>query len=699
MGVSGLTGFIDDNPKLLTDYNLHDCRLVIDGNNLYHFIYYRFNVGYLYGGDYDIYAKCIRLFFRALDICNVTPFVVFDGGYAADDRKFKTVLKRLSQRVTQVASASKGHCTNVLPILAGNTFLHTLNELGVSHVTCDSEADEEIAALANYWNCPVLSNDSDFFVFPLNAGVVLLDYLNLSVLKGENGKKHLAAQIFYQDSLLKSFHSADKSMLALFATLLGNDYVESDTFTPFFSQVSLPKGVTKFLSSRRHSKKNGLLLWLEDHETVEKAIEAILVYYKKEERNHIKDIIQGSIRSYLHLEPTMISYIQRHSNSINEKSQLRTYGGNQLPHWFIMMLRKGEVSTQVIDALQLHRVINTCHMEAVQEPSSYEASLALRRVIYGILFNGDKDQQKRFPVERPRSHCVEEWGRDGTSVGTKQIEPSHIISDDCVLPGLDDVPAIPVERRKQILLAALSLPDVSEVEANIWTFDPCFRLPLLAVIFWLKHSQPPVNSMFLISLLTCIVKLASLQLKLQATEETSVEVSDSGAASKKTKDPLEKFHNAPNQDSYVYDSDIVHGFAQFQTSFQALINLNSLLLFPFENISPFFVFNGTFVYNLVGELKSRKCPKDYVLELFGRCSVSATAFENMYCFVLKCVPEVKEVQGQISKKKEKMLIAKRLRRSRKKAYKDTPEAMDEEESSIVALNCDVNNRFSVLGFE
>lgn len=32
---------------------------------------------------------------------------------------------------------------------------------------CPFEADREIACLALQWNCPVLTNDSDFYIFDL----------------------------------------------------------------------------------------------------------------------------------------------------------------------------------------------------------------------------------------------------------------------------------------------------------------------------------------------------------------------------------------------------------------------------------------------------------------------------------------------------------------------------------------------------
>ena len=42
----------------------------------------------------------------------------------------------------------------------------------------DYEADEVMVALANDLCAPVLSNDSDFFIFPLKNGFCRLDYFD-----------------------------------------------------------------------------------------------------------------------------------------------------------------------------------------------------------------------------------------------------------------------------------------------------------------------------------------------------------------------------------------------------------------------------------------------------------------------------------------------------------------------------------------
>lgn len=59
MGVRGLTGFIARHAELyLTPYELHDCNLVIDGDNLACNLYKDVTGNYsAFGGDYDDFYR------------------------------------------------------------------------------------------------------------------------------------------------------------------------------------------------------------------------------------------------------------------------------------------------------------------------------------------------------------------------------------------------------------------------------------------------------------------------------------------------------------------------------------------------------------------------------------------------------------------------------------------------------------------
>ena len=79
MGVRGLATYIDKNQDVLRDFDLRDCPLVIDGNNLYYALYHGLKTGHASNGDYDAFAKVIRSFFGHLKESGVIPYVVLGG--------------------------------------------------------------------------------------------------------------------------------------------------------------------------------------------------------------------------------------------------------------------------------------------------------------------------------------------------------------------------------------------------------------------------------------------------------------------------------------------------------------------------------------------------------------------------------------------------------------------------------------------
>ena len=75
-------------------------------------------------------------------------------------------------------------------------------------------------AIAN--KCPVISNDSDFFIF--NVTFVSLDSLDIcgSEEKEEQG---VSCRRFNREKLLTHYGLASAELLHLLASLMGNDYI------------------------------------------------------------------------------------------------------------------------------------------------------------------------------------------------------------------------------------------------------------------------------------------------------------------------------------------------------------------------------------------------------------------------------------------------------------------------------------------
>lgn len=281
MGILGLTTFINSNPQLTDEFRLYATKVVIDGNSLYHFLYYKNKLDLLHGGDYDKYALKIREFFSLLHSCKIQPFVVLDGGNEPNNKKFQTVLSRTRQRLKmaiQLTKQQRDYC-RVMPIMARDTFIAVLLEITIPFVVCDFEADIEIANLANQFNCPVLSDDSDFYILPLTSGFIRLESLNFTLqgLRMENGSlKHcLPARRYHVDNFVKFFPSLGRDVFPLLAALLGNDYVDHTVFESFCNSIRSFEGRTQLTDPTQDKRTLKIILWLQSLKSYREGIEEI----------------------------------------------------------------------------------------------------------------------------------------------------------------------------------------------------------------------------------------------------------------------------------------------------------------------------------------------------------------------------------------------------------------------------------------
>jgi hypothetical protein len=275
MGIRGLTSYISrHSDQYLEPYELKDCSIVIDGNSLASQLYsWVSNCNCAFGGDYDKYASCVKNFFCLLNRCNVTSLVIFDGGY--ETRKLPTVYARLRNklsiaRTVTPVTQSKFKC---FPVLMNEVFRDMLTIMEIPFVQCDFEADAEIVAIARRLGYPVLSYDSDFYVYDIlyiPFSTVVLEPEQPDSVQGKDVRKHINCKIYSVDKFLDTLGGLDKSLLPVMAALLGNDYIEHKVFENFLSQIKLPKNN----SVRRTRQIMGLVEWLRK-ETVKTAVEKV----------------------------------------------------------------------------------------------------------------------------------------------------------------------------------------------------------------------------------------------------------------------------------------------------------------------------------------------------------------------------------------------------------------------------------------
>lgn len=181
MGVRGLTTYIAQNAELyLKPFELCGCKLVIDGDNLALQIYrWVGNCNGAFGGDYDYYFALVVDVFKMFLQCNVSPYVILDGGY--ETKKIKTIKSRFRQKIASIKHVNPHDCKTTFPLMLREVFIDAVKSCGVPIMRCIFEADDEIAMLAKKLDCPVLSYDSDFYIH--NVKYIPISSVTFSVHK------------------------------------------------------------------------------------------------------------------------------------------------------------------------------------------------------------------------------------------------------------------------------------------------------------------------------------------------------------------------------------------------------------------------------------------------------------------------------------------------------------------------------------
>ena len=634
MGILRLTSFMDENPQILKEFQLHDTKLVIDGKNLLHLIFEGSKINKKHGGDYDRFACEIVKFFSILKACNIKPYVLFDGGDDPSDRKFNTKLRGLRERLEKAMRISSGQSkkNNVMPILAYDTFKSVLFEINVPFNVCDFEADEEIAILANEFNCPVLSLDSDFYILPINAGYIPFNSVCLEPQEGKRWNNsvyhYLPARIYYVDSFATCFHALGRNVLPLIALLLGNDYVDREIFYPFFSSLRFCKYQQQFNIPDFFPNMRKLISWLNSLDTYDEGIQKILSSACTSED---KETILSAINI------TEKAYTLDNKSLSTEKILQISNNGLTVPSWVLNFHREGRLPSELIKILLSRRNFLKPQIEDLKSPSSYQCCARLRKYVYCILLSedvGNAGVQSSLDngTEANGKCAVEEYDRKGYELVKKVVCPIKNAKIFDMLPKLSEIHTLPPTVRENTVRLALDIPLF-----NIFHLSKDLEFILGIVLFWKKNAQPNATENHLRSVLVCLIMLKLTSIVRRGStghEQNLIDDAVLGMPVKARKQINMRLLMFSQIRDDRLDSNLIHGFAQLQACFKTAMDLNCLLLCPFPTPCIYQIFSGTFLYNFVVELWKRRNPDMFVCELLSKNSDLPKVYEILYSAVM-----------------------------------------------------------------
>ncbi|XP_051948929.1 protein asteroid homolog 1-like isoform X1 [Xyrauchen texanus] len=506
MGVHGLTSYVEGNHQFFTDMRFRDCRLVIDGCSLYFRLYFNSGLDQARGGDYDTFAVLVRQFFAALSECNVKPFVVLDGGMDQTDKKFKTLQERTQSKIQEAHSLSRGSHGSVLPLLTREVFLQVLSELGVAFVQCISEADFEIASLAKHWGCPVLTNDSDFYIFDLRGGYLPFSFFQWNNISGKAPERYIPALLFTVNHFCSHFNHMNKQLLPLFAVVTGNDYTPAKITERFFRRVELERVPVGRKSGRRCSPRiESFLLWLAQFTSPVDALEEVLEILGGQQKENFHTQLSAGIQDYQIPRTSILPQYFSSAQPALPNTQGLPAALISQPEWLLRAFASGKLPSLVLNVLVLQKVLLVPQVENTHQPSSHITSLSIRKTIYSLLLfeKARQDSQRQQNVTQ-RGRGREDLNRQSQGIGGQQCDNLCVVDEydrqdlnlkknrvEAKLPNsvqelnLATIDKAPAQVRLQVLLGTLGMMD-----HLLEPLPPHLRLPVCVTYFWKNNSKP-----------------------------------------------------------------------------------------------------------------------------------------------------------------------------------------------------------------
>ncbi|KAK6327178.1 hypothetical protein J4Q44_G00028230 [Coregonus suidteri] len=550
MGIQGLTSFIDDNGTFLKDDHFRNSKLVIDGSNLYHSLYFNSCLDQKHGGDYDAFEDQVCEFFKVLRDCDIDPYVIIDGGSDHTDNKFKTLHQRAQSKINTADDLSMGlQGGSIVPTLVKQVFKQVLSSLNVSFAQCICEADQEIVSLAQRWTCPVLSNDSDFYIFDIQAGYLPMSHFQwqkASVQRGSSQRSIPCKR--YTTTSFCSQVNINRQLLPVFAVIAGNDYVNlrnmgvSIRWEDYSSMK--PNRKPKFVFFDR------LLDWLTRFQGQQEALDSVPRLIGHGNNRHkmaaaLQALSLGIVEYQLppdYLERFFNDDVAPDPDHLPEPLRV-------LPDWTLLPLTKGRLPTRMVDVLQLRKVIQGVQVEDLHLPSGNTTSRPIRQVLYGLLLGERRE--------------VEEYDREGKNLTSSKVK--------AILPSA----------AQHLQLATLDqAPQSVRLEVFLETLDrPLLQALLLGLVYGELCRQRKSQKGFI--------------------EEGPV---------------LERLRGLIQRGARGLDLGVAHAYSQWQCCMRDGLDLNQLLCLPLPEPQCAWLYRGTLVHQLVAELRQGVNPESLLME-------------------------------------------------------------------------------------
>lgn len=449
MGIQGLTTFVEENFNGWERKELRG-KLVLDGNSVCHQLHQDNHIQWVYGGQYGQFRAAVLHFIDRLRSNDISPVLVFDG---IDYKRQKTevMLRRRTEWVRCISDTLTGvgrECSGVriLPLVTTEVFREALEEREVPYYFVDGEADPDTVALANHYCCPVVSNDSDYYMFNVDAGYIPMSRLNWK-------SNPVVADIYFKANFSSTSRLAPELCLAIPA-IVGNDFMSTVMYNHLRDDIGG--------DCRRCSVK-------------------LLVNYLARFRSlddllHHIGTLRGGDRCLDHLKANYQQAKEFYSitHVITEErlmasTELCFSGGSPLPDWILRQYRQGYFVHSLMEPLVLGSSLLRVVPDDPHSDTAHYCSRPIRQACYGIL------------APQMRSAQIEEVVRHQLQLRKELVESVSCVGD-LELPIISSIPSLSPERKMAVVCSVLG--------CNLEGLERKWELVVAASCYWAREVKP-----------------------------------------------------------------------------------------------------------------------------------------------------------------------------------------------------------------
>lgn len=626
MGVTGLKTFISQNKLLIPGYKVRETKLIIDANNLQGSLIIQDGDAFKFGGDMVFYREMLTTFIENLRDCKIEPIFVFDGAQTQNVNTSKTreKFKRCREKhkiALKVSSTGEG---SFIPCPLATIILKSvLIDNKVRMVQAFYEADSEIARLANEYQCPVLSNDSDFFLVNLPQGVIPIEHFDFCTVKQDQSSgsyvPYILCKIFFQENIVKLFYNLNVSTLPLLGPLVGNDFVDRSYFESFCETLSM-RAIQQSNARRRNLKA-----FTQNHERIIKvlsflrgkslnqAINEVCNTYATGRRKNLKSFLHEQVRVYLVdvedcFQNNMYYYIVSKINISRDKRDEII----KICDWLQKACEETTIHSRSLEIL----VRNKLFFRGTISDLSLSSPISCFARVAGVLANFMRLSNK---LNQP----VHYYDRVGVEYQLVTQEPERIyVKEDggpirSVNLKLFDLKNVDEMLCKNIICDTFSTNYESRLkyceylrDLNVMPLSWVRNITSLRILFDYINNYSTSNlwAKFKQAVLIAYIYHMNLEHINNSSKEGLIAGFEFMDLIKSINHKY-KLSSIPRTKEYTnhrFNVRIVHQISQLQVSIMAYETINGIFNTPFETLRPHLWFNSCFIYNLTRLLKVDK---------------------------------------------------------------------------------------------